>query len=137
MTILLKDNMQHLHAFAAVLNAASCVKSYDVTDGVKYTMHTLVGGAFSHDDMVQAFAVLWKEAHGRIHVPLGSCYYATIKPTIDGRYAALDLIFTSNDERHNTCVNVEHYNVIGGYWYTSQSDLSATGTRAMNSDLMA
>lgn len=134
--MLLKDNLQHVPALSAILAACSSVRAYDVSGEYIFNINFLLGGALDHDDMTRAMMAIWKEAKAPIRVQLSGAYYASIKPTIDGRYAAFDVVFTSNDKRRSLSVHTEHYNVIGGYWYTPQADLNATGTKALASNLM-
>ena len=89
----------------------------------------------SSDNMTRLLAMLWIEYKARIHVPIGGKYYATLKPTIDGKYAAYELIFTSNDKRRDTCAHVEHYNATGGYWYTPPHEQNKAAQNALNGTL--
>lgn len=130
----IKYNNQHIRAFCAMLNACSTVRKYAVQDN-RYFLVTFCNNGFSHDDMTQALALLWSEHKATWCVPLGGKYYAKIKPSIDGKYAAFDLILTENDKRRKSCVYKELYNSIGGYWYTPSHTLNKTGMEALNSPL--
>ena len=134
--MLLKDNKQHLAAFASILDAATVVTAYNLQrDNDTFYIKTLYGGALEHGNLLRIMAVLWTEHKGSIYVPLRGKWYARLKPAIDGKHAAYELILTSNDKRADTCVYVEHYNATGGYYYTSQYDLSDAGQKAMQSTL--
>ena len=134
--MLLFQNTQHAPAFGAILDACSSVRAYDITHEYNFNIQFLLGGALDHDNMTRAMMAIWKEAKAPIRVPLGGAYYASIKPTLDGRYAAYDIVFTSNDKRRSMSIHTEHYNVLGGYWYTPEYELNATARRALHSDRM-
>ena len=134
--MLLFQNTQHAPAFGAILDACSSVRAYDITHEYNFNIHFLLGGALDHDDLTRAMGAIWKEHKTPIRVSLGGAYYASIKPTTSGKYASFDVIFTTCDKRRGTCAHNEIYNVIGGYWYIPQSGLNATGTKALQSNLM-
>lgn len=134
--MLLFQNTQHVPAFGAILNACSSVRAYDITHEYNFNIKFLRSGGLDHDDLTRALGAIWNETTTPTRVPLGGAYYASIKPTTSGKYAAFDVIFTSCDKRRGTCVHNEIYNVIGGYWYIPQSSLNATGAKALASSLM-
>lgn len=134
--MLLFQNTQHLPAFTAILDNCTAVRAYEITHEYNFNIKFVYSGGFDHDDITGAMAALWQDIKTPVRVPLGGAYYASIKPTISGKYAAFDIILTSNDKRRNTSLHTEHYNVIGGYWYTSQADLNKTGNAALQSKLM-
>lgn len=131
--MLLKDNKQHIRAFTMIAQACSTVRKFEVRDDDRYFLCTLQNNGMGSDDMCRLLAVTWAEHKGSIHIPLRGKWYARLKPAIDGKYAAYELILTSKDKRSDTCVHAEHYNATGGYYYTSQYDLSPAGLAAMRS----
>lgn len=133
--MLLKDNKQHIRALTAIAQHCTAVQAFEVRDNDRFFMRTLLNDGFGSDDMTRLLAALWAERNSSIYVPLRGKWYARLKPAIDGKYAAYELILTSNDKRADTCVHVEHYNATGGYYYTSQYDLSAAGAAALNSNM--
>lgn len=135
--LLLKDNKQHLPAMAAILDSATGITAYNLQrDGDIYHVRDMYNGGFEHDDLTRIMAVLWKLPNATISVPLGGKYYAEIVTAIDGKYASFSLIFSSRDARCNTCVPTQHYNVIGGYWYTSEHEMNKTARAALQSTRM-
>lgn len=131
--MLIKDNKQHKRALLAIFASCSTVRKFEL-DHANNTafIATFQNNGFRHDNMTQFLAVLWAEHHGTINVPLGGKYYARVKPAIDGKYAAFELILSSYDKRQDSCAHIEHYNATGGYWYTSQYDLPQAGQKALN-----
>ena len=134
--MLLFQNTQHAPAFGAILDACSSVRAYDITHEYNFNINFLLGGALDHDDLTRAMGAIWKEHKTPIRVSLGGAYYASIKPTTAGKYAAFDVIFTSCDKRRDTCAHSELYNAIGGYWYASQADQNAAAHKALQSNRM-
>lgn len=133
--MLVKDNTRHIRALELILASCSAVTAYEVRDQNRFFMSTLLNGGFGSDDMTRALAALWAEHKASIYIPISGKWYARLKPTIDGRYAAYEVILTSNAKYLNTCAHVEHYNATGGYWYTPQHDLGSAGSKALNSSL--
>lgn len=133
--MLIKDNKQHIRAFTKIAQACSSIRKFEVRDDERYFLCTLQNNGMGSDDMCRLLAVTWSEHKGCINVPLRGRFYAQIKPSIDGKYAAYELILASNDKRMNTSVFTEHYNSTGGYWYTPSHELGAAGQRALNSTL--
>ena len=134
--MLLNQNTQHAPAFCAILNTCSAVTSYHVTLGYAFNIQFLLGGALDHDDITRAMGAIWAEVKTPIRVPLGGAYYASIKPTTAGKYAAFDVVFTSCDKRRDSCVHNELYNALGGYWYASPVAQNATAHKALQSNRM-
>ena len=136
--MLIKDNKRHKRALIAIFAACSTIRKFEL-DHVENTAFicTLQNNGFTHDNMTRFLAVLWSEHRGAINISLGGKYYARLKPAIDGKYAAYELILASCDKRENTSVYTEHYNSTGGYWYTSQYDLPHAGQKALNRQLFA
>lgn len=133
--MLLKDNKQHIRALTSIAQNCTAVQAFEVRNSDRFFMRTLLNDGFGSDNMTRLLAALWSERNASIYVPLRGKWYARLKPAIDGKHAAYELILTSNDKRFDTCVHVEHYNATGGYWYTSQYDLSEAGQKAMQSTL--
>lgn len=134
--MLLFQNTQHAPAFCAILDTCSAVKSYHVTLGYAFNIQFLLGGALDHDDLTRAMGAIWKESETPVRVPLGGAYYASIKPTTAGKYAAFDVVFTSCDKRRDSCVHNELYNALGGYWYASPVAQNGTAHKALQSNRM-
>lgn len=134
--MLLFQNTQHAPAFAAILDACSSVRAYDITHEYNFNIQFLLGGALDHDDITRAMGAIWKETKAPIRVPLCGAYYASIKPTTAGKYAAFDVVFTSCDKRRDSCVHNELYNALGGYWYASPVAQNGTAHKALQSNRM-
>lgn len=134
--MLIRDNKRHKRALIAIFASCSTVRKFEL-DNVENTalICTLQNNGFRHDDITRFLAVLWVEHHSSINIPLGGKYYARLKPAIDGKYAAYELILSSSDKRQDSSAHIEHYNATGGYWYTSQYDLPNAGQKALNSAL--
>lgn len=133
--MLIKDNAQHVRALAAIAQSCTTVRRFETTETNAFFVCTLQNNGMSSDNMTRLLAMLWIEHKARVHVPIGGKYYATLKPTINGKYAAYELIFTSNDKRRNTCAHVEHYNATGGYWYTPSHEQNKASQNALNGTL--
>lgn len=112
--MLIKDNKRHKRALIAIFASCSTIRKFEL-DHVENTAFicTLQNNGFTHDNMTRFLAVLWSEHRGAINIPLGGKYYARLKPAIDGKYAAYELILDSCDKRENTSVYTEHYNSTG------------------------
>lgn len=134
--MLIKDNKQHKRALVAIFAACSTVRTFELDrEHNTACITTFNNNGFRHDDMTRFLALIWSEHKGSLLVPLGGKYYARVKPAIDGKYAAFELLLVSQDKRKDTCVVTEHYNSTGGYWYTSQYDLDTAGQKALNRKL--
>ena len=134
--MLLNQNTQHAPAFAAILDACSSVRAHYITFEYNFNIQFLLGGALDHDDLTRAMGAIWKESETPVRVPLGGAYYASIKPTTAGKYAAFDVVFTSCDKRRDSCVHNELYNALGGYWYASPVAQNGTAHKALHSNRM-
>lgn len=132
--MLIKDNKQHVRALTAIANACSTIRRFEVNADY-FFMCTLLNNGMRSDNMTRLLRVTWEEHKASIYVPLRGKYYAKIKPTLNGKYAAYEIILTSNDKSKNTCAYVEHYNSTGGYWYTPSHELGNAGQSALNSSL--
>lgn len=134
--MLIKENKRYKRALVAIFASCSTIRKFEVdhTNNTAFIC-TLQSNGFRHDDITRFLAVTWSEHRGAINIPLGGKYYARLKPAIDGKYAAYELILASCDKRENTSVYTEHYNATGGYWYTSQYELPNAGQKALNSAL--
>ena len=134
--MLLCQNTQHAPAFSAILDACSSVRAHYITIAYNFNIKFLLGGALDHDDIARAMGAIWKETKAPVRVPLGGAYYASIKPTTAGKYAAFDVVFTSCDKRRDSCAHNELYNALGGYWYASPVAQNATANKALQSNRM-
>ena len=134
--MLLCQNTQHAPAFSAILAACSSVRAHYITIAYNFNIKFLLGGALDHDDIARAMGAIWKETKAPVRVPLGGAYYASIKPTTAGKYAAFDVVFTSCDKRRDSCAHNELYNALGGYWYASPVAQNATANKALQSNRM-
>ena len=134
--MLLSQNTQHAPAFSAILDACSSVRAHYITIAYNFNIKFLLGFALDHDDIARAMGAIWKESKAPVRVPLGGAYYASIKPTTAGKYAAFDVVFTSCDKRRDSCAHNELYNALGGYWYASPVAQNATANKALQSNRM-
>lgn len=134
--MLIKENKRYKRALVAIFASCSTIRKFELNhaDNTAFIV-TLQNNGFKHDDITRFLAVTWSEHRGAINIPLGGKYYARLKPAIDGKYAAYELILASCDKRENTSVYTENYNATGGYWYTSQYDLPNAGQKALNRQL--
>lgn len=132
--MLIKDNKKHVRALTAIANACSTIRRFEINADY-YFMCTLQNNGMSSDNMTRLLCVTWAEHRAAINVPLRGKWYARIKPTFNGKYAAYELILTSNDKRNKTSIYAEHYNSTGGYWYTPSHTLGAAGQHALNSPM--
>lgn len=132
--MLIKNNKQHMRALTAIADACSTVRRFEVNADY-FFMCTLLNNGMSSDNMTRLLRVTWEEHKAAIYVPLRGKYYAKLKPTCDGKYAAYEIILVSNDKRKNTCAYDEIYNATGGYWYTSSTELAPSGHNARESSL--
>ena len=133
--MLLFQNAQHVRALTAIAQSCTTVRRFETNAAHVFFACTLQNNGVSSDNMTRLLAMLWAEHKARVHVSVGGKYYATLKPTLNGKYAAYELIFTSNDKRRNTYTHVEHYNSTGGYWYTPAREQNKAAQNALNSKL--
>lgn len=132
--MLITENKQHKRALNKIAQSCNTIRRFELHD-TYYFMCTLQNNGMSSDNMTRLLRVTWEEHKASIYVPLRGKYYAKLKPTFDGKYAAYEIILASNDKRKNTCVYDEIYNATGGYWYTSSTTLAPAGHDARESSL--
>lgn len=133
--MLIKDNKQHISALTKIAQSCSTVRRFEINDNYLFFACTLQNNGISNDNMTRLLAAIWAEHKACIYVPLRGKYYAKLKPALNGKYAAYEIILVSNDKRKNTSAYIEHYNATGGYWYTPSHELGSAGQHALNSNL--
>lgn len=67
-----------------------------------------------------------------VNLPLCGKYYLTIRTITQGKYIKFDVKLRSCDKRKNTCVMIDDYNVMEGYWYTPEYKLSKAAKKALH-----